>query len=62
MIGLDALQADLKELAILRLNNRDASLAELGRLMEPELGKSGVNHRLKKLAEMAENLRINEEN
>lgn len=62
MIGLDALQADLKELAILRLNNRDASLAELGRLMSPELGKSGVNHRLKKLAEMAENLRINEEN
>ena len=62
MIGLDALDADLKELAILRLNNRDASLAELGRLMEPELGKSGVNHRLKKLAELAENLRINEEN
>ena len=47
---------------MLRLDNRDASLAELGRLMSPELGKSGVNHRLKKLAELAENLRINEEN
>lgn len=61
-LGLENLQDDLRELALLRLDNRDASLAELGRLMSPELGKSGVNHRLKKLAEMAENLRINEEN
>ncbi|WP_215491905.1 DNA-binding protein WhiA [Fenollaria sporofastidiosus] len=61
-LGLENLQGDLRELALLRLDNRDASLAELGRLMSPELGKSGVNHRLKKLAEMAENLRINEEN
>ena len=61
-LGLENLQGDLRELALLRLDNRDASLAELGRLMSPELGKSGVNHRLKKLAELAENLRINEEN
>lgn len=61
-LGLENLQDDLRELALLRLDNRDASLAELGRLMNPELGKSGVNHRLKKLAELAENLRINEEN
>ena len=61
-LGLENLQDDLRELALLRLDNRDASLAELGRLMSPELGKSGVNHRLKKLAELAENLRINEEN
>lgn len=61
-VGLNALQDDLKELASLRLENREASLVELGKMMTPELGKSGVNHRLKKIAQFAENIRINEEN
>ena len=52
-IGLDKLPEDLKETAILRIENPDLSLRELGELMTPPLGKSGMNHRLKKLEKIA---------
>jgi cell division protein WhiA len=56
-IGFDNLPKNLKEIAQLRLDYNDASLIELGEKLEPVLGKSGVNHRLRKLDEIAENAR-----
>lgn len=44
----------LKEIAELRLAYSDANLAELGQMLNPPLGKSGVNHRLRKLDRIAE--------
>ncbi|MBR5361692.1 MAG: DNA-binding protein WhiA [Lachnospiraceae bacterium] len=55
---LDGLPGNLKEMAIIRLDNPDATLPELGKLFDPPLGKSGVNHRLRKLSEIAEDHRI----
>jgi len=48
-IGFDKLPKGLREIAELRLKYRDASLKELGEMLDPPLGKSGVNHRLRKL-------------
>lgn len=59
--GLNTLPAGLAEIAWLRLNNPDASLKELGEMLVPPVGKSGVNHRLRKLSQMAEELRQNKE-
>ncbi len=53
IFGLDSLQDDLREVALLRLKHKDLSLTELGKLTHPPLSKSGVNHRLKKIMEMA---------
>lgn len=47
------LSANLKEVANLRLENSDASLVELGQMLENPIGKSGVNHRLNQLIELA---------
>lgn len=44
----------LRELAELRLNNPEASLTQLGEMMDPKLGKSGVNNRMKRILSMAE--------
>lgn len=44
---------NLKEIAILRLENPDMPLSELGKLLKTPLGKSGVNYRLKKIVELA---------
>lgn len=44
----------LKEMAELRIQYPEATLKELGELASPPLGKSGVNHRLRKLCELAE--------
>jgi len=55
-IGLDKLPANLREIAELRLNNQEASLKELGEMMNPPMGKSGVNHRLKKIEDIAQGL------
>ena len=46
----------LKEIANLRLENPEASLIELGKMLENPIGKSGVNHRLRLICEMAEEL------
>lgn len=53
-IGFDKLPAGLKDIASLRLEYSDASLTELGQKLSPPLGKSGVNHRLRKLDLIAE--------
>lgn len=60
-IGLDKLSDGLKEMAILRLEHPDATLKELGELSDPPVGKSGVNHRLRKIGEIAEGVRQNKE-
>lgn len=54
--GLDNLEDDLKETALVRLENRNLSLGELGKLFHPPLTKSGVNHRLRRLVKFAEEL------
>lgn len=51
------LPAELKECADLRLANPDLSLDELRMLFSPPISKSGLNHRLKKLIELAEKLK-----
>lgn len=45
----------LKEIADLRIENPDTSLMDLGKMLTKPIGKSGVNHRLKKILEIAEN-------
>lgn len=56
-IGLNKLPEGLQEIAELRLTYPDASLKELGEMLTEPLGKSGVNHRLRKLSELAEDIR-----
>lgn len=56
-IGLDSLSDHLREMAGVRLERPEATLKELGESLEPPVGKSGVNHRLRKLSTMAEELR-----
>lgn len=55
--GLSKLSEPLRLMAQVRLENPDVPLKELGRLLEPPVGKSGVNHRLRKLSELAEEIR-----
>lgn len=55
-IGLQALPQPLREIAELRLEYPDASLKELGEMLTPKVGKSGVNHRMRKIDELAEKL------
>ena len=47
------LEDNLKEIANLRLENPDMPLLELGELLKNPVGKSGVNYRLKKIIEIA---------
>ena len=54
---LKELSKNLQEIANLRIKNPDASLAELGQMLEKPIGKSGVNHRLKKIIEIANELK-----
>ena len=56
-VGLDSLSDSLMQVALLRLENPDMSLQGLGELLEPPVGKSGVNHRLRKIGEKADELR-----
>ena len=51
--GLFTLPKALRDLARLRLENPDLSLKELGELLDPPVGKSGVNHRMRRLMEVA---------
>lgn len=55
--GLDSLPENLREIALVRLEYPQAPLKELGTYLEPPVGKSGVNHRLRKLCEIADELR-----
>lgn len=56
-IGFESLPAGLDEIARARLEKPEATLKELGEDLEPPVGKSGVNHRLRKLCDLAERLR-----
>ena len=51
---LDALPDALRNTAMVRYRNPDATLDELVALHEPPISKSGLNHRLKKLLDEAE--------
>ena len=53
-IGFGNLSPSLREIADLRIKYPDASLRELGAMLSPQIGKSGVNHRLGKLDKIAE--------
>ncbi|SNS89436.1 hypothetical protein SAMN05446037_102612 [Anaerovirgula multivorans] len=59
-IGINELPLNLREIAELRLNYQDASLKELGQMLHPPIGKSGVNHRLRKMEEIAEKVKLRE--
>lgn len=52
--GLESLPGKLREIAELRLKHPEASLSELGLMLDPVLGKSGVYHRLRKIQKIAE--------
>ena len=56
-MDMQTLPEGLRQMASARVMYPDASLKELGDLMVPPVGKSGVNHRLRKLKELAEELR-----
>lgn len=55
-MGLNKLPQSLREIAELRIENPDASLKEIGAMLNPPIGKSGVNHRFRKIEEIAEEL------
>ena len=56
-VGLNYLTKPLKDVASLRQAHDTASLAEIGAMLTPPLGKSGVNHRLRKICEIAEDMK-----
>ncbi|MBQ2626442.1 MAG: DNA-binding protein WhiA [Eubacterium sp.] len=56
-IGFRGLPKGLDEIAQIRLQYPEATLQELGQMMNPQVGKSGVNHRLRKLGKVAEAIR-----
>ena len=55
--GFQKLPDNLRQMAEVRLEYPDAPLKELGDYLDPPVGKSGVNHRLRKLSELADRLR-----
>lgn len=55
--GKTGIPDDLREVATLRLNNPEASLAELAELLPFNISRSGLNHRLKRLSKLADELR-----
>ncbi len=55
--GFQNLPENLRQMAEVRLENPDAPLKELGEYLNPPVGKSGVNHRLRKLSELADRMR-----
>lgn len=56
-MGLEHLPRNLQEIALVRLEHPDMTLKDLGALLDPPVGKSGVNHRLRRISEIAEDLR-----
>lgn len=55
--GLDSLPLSLREMAMVRLDHPEAPLKDLGKYMDPPVGKSGINHRLRKLSAIADTIR-----
>lgn len=56
-MGLNHLPPNLREIAMLRIEYEDLTLKELGEMAKPELSKSAVNHRLRKIEQIADDLR-----
>lgn len=56
--GFENLPDNLRQMAEIRLEYPDAALKELGEYLNPKVGKSGVNHRLRRLSEMADKIRL----
>lgn len=54
--GFDNLPDELREIAEIRLENPELSLREIGAMLSSPISRSGVNHRLQKLVEMAQDL------
>ncbi|MBY9078960.1 DNA-binding protein WhiA [Paenibacillus sp. HN-1] len=59
-IGLEKLPDKLREVAEVRLAHPDINLKEVGEMLKGTVSKSGVNHRLRKIDELAEKLRVGE--
>lgn len=55
--GFEKLPVSLRQMAEVRLEYPEAPLKELGMYLDPPVGKSGVNHRLRKLCELADAMR-----
>lgn len=53
-MGLSKLPLSLKEVALVRLEYPDLSLSELGKKLDPPVSKSGINHRLRRISEIAD--------
>lgn len=58
--GLKILPDKLRQVAELRMDNKEASLQELGEMLNPPVGKSGVNHRMRKIEAIADKIRQGE--
>ncbi len=56
-VGINSLPDNLQEIASIRLEYEDMTLKELGEMLDPPISKSGVNHRLRKLEEIAEDMK-----
>lgn len=56
-VGISYLPENLRELAEIRLENTEISLKEIGEMLSPPVGKSGVNHRFRKIEQIAAELR-----
>lgn len=56
-VGLDSLPEKLREVAVIRLQHPDMNLTEVGEMLGGKVSKSGVNHRLRKIDELAEKIR-----
>ncbi len=56
-VGLSSLSDALREIAVLRYENPDLNLSQLGELVEPKISRSGVNHRFQKISALAERIR-----
>ena len=55
-MGISALPDNLQELARLRIDNPEASLSELGNLLDEPISRSGINHRLSRIVKIAEKI------
>lgn len=56
-MGIQRLPVSLREIAMARMENPEANLTELGSMLVPAISKSGVNHRMRRIAQIAQNLR-----
>ena len=61
VMGFSKLTDGLRQIAELRLEHGDVTLQELGKMLDTPISKSGVNHRLRKISEIAEKLRSQKE-